>query len=122
MVARSPSIRSLDWGSITTDLGHFRDAKLWPGGGRAWDWDETGTSHRPGIQPMDVHELLDHGATTVVLSQGQQERLQVMEATVEELRAHGVAVEVLESHAAVERYNELAAADHAVAALIHSTC
>ena len=29
-------------------------AKLYPGGARAWDWRETGTRHRPGIQPADI--------------------------------------------------------------------
>ena len=28
-------------------LGDGKDFKLWPGGGRAWDWRETGTHHRP---------------------------------------------------------------------------
>lgn len=122
MTARSPSIRSLAWGSVATDLGAFRDAKLWPGGGREWDWQETGTSHRPGVQPADVVELLDHGAGTVVLSRGQQQRLQVMDATLEQLREGDVVVEVLESNAAVDRYNELAAEGVPVGALIHSTC
>lgn len=120
--AGSPAIRSLAWGSVDTDVGAFRDAKLWPGGGRGWDWNETGTSHRPGIQPADVAELVDNGARTVVLSRGQHDRLQVMDATVEHLQAQGVAVEVLESRAAVERYNRLAEEGQAVGALIHSTC
>ncbi len=37
------------------------------GGGREWDWDETGTRHSPGNQPAD-EEFLAHGATAVVLS------------------------------------------------------
>lgn len=118
----SPSIRSLDWGSVTTDVGSFRDAKLWPGGGRGWDWNETGTSHRPGIQPADVFELLDHGARTVILSRGQQRRLLVMDTTLAQLRDQGAAFEVLESNAAVDRYNELAVMGRPVGALIHSTC
>jgi hypothetical protein len=48
----SPRITSLPWGRIETEDGRaFKDAKLWPGGGREWDWAETGTSHVPGIQP-----------------------------------------------------------------------
>ena len=119
---RSPRILELSWGSVDTDAGTFRDAKLWPGGGRDWDWSETGTDHGAGIQLADVAELLDHGAEVVVLGRGQQERLTVPEdlvATVEEL---DVEVEVAESRHAVERYNELAAAGRAVGALIHSTC
>lgn len=119
---RSPSITDLGWGAVTTDVGAFRDAKLWPGGGRGWDWNETGTHHRPGIQPADVAELVDHGARTVVLSRGQQQRLRVMDTTLDDLDSRGVAVEVLETRAAVDRYNELAEAGEPVGALIHSTC
>jgi hypothetical protein len=44
--------------------GHppFKDAKVFPGGAREWDWRETGTRHVPGIQPADVQELIEHGA------------------------------------------------------------
>ena len=118
----SPRIDDLTWGSVVTDVGTFKDAKLWPGGGRAWDWAETGTSHEPGIQPADVAELLDHGARTVILSRGRQQRLQVMGATLDRLHDRGVAVEVLPTPAAVDRYDTLAAAGDPVAALIHSTC
>jgi hypothetical protein len=27
----------------------YRDAKLFPGGSREWNWRETGTEHVPGI-------------------------------------------------------------------------
>ena len=49
-------------------LGMGKDFKLYTGGGRAWDWAETGTRHSPGVQPADVEELVAHGATAVVLS------------------------------------------------------
>lgn len=118
----SPLVHKLSWGSVATEVGTFRDAKLWPGGGRDWDWNETGTAHRPGIQPSDVAELVDHGAATVILSRGQRQRLEVMDATLATLEERGVTVEVLESSAAVDRYNELARAGNAVGALVHSTC
>jgi hypothetical protein len=61
---RSPRILERRWGLVRIDgHGTVKDAKLFPGGARAWDWRETGTRHRPGIQPADVAELLDHGAT-----------------------------------------------------------
>jgi hypothetical protein len=34
-----------------------KDFKLYPGGGRGWDWTETGTEHVPGNQPTDIEEL-----------------------------------------------------------------
>ena len=72
----SPRIAHLSWGRMETGDGRsFKDAKLYPGGARAWDWRETGTHHVPGIQPADVEELLEKGATTVVLSKGIWERL-----------------------------------------------
>jgi hypothetical protein len=55
-----PRITHLSWGRIEVEGGRtFKDAKLWPGGVREWDWNETGTRHRPGVQPADVEELLD---------------------------------------------------------------
>jgi hypothetical protein len=68
---KSPRIARLSWGQIGVE-GHppFRDAKVFPGGARAWDWQETGTRHVPGIQPADVQELVEHGAMTIVLSKG----------------------------------------------------
>jgi hypothetical protein len=52
---KSPLILGASWGHLhVAGLGESRDVKLWPGGGRPWDWSETGTHHVPGIQPADV--------------------------------------------------------------------
>jgi hypothetical protein len=84
---RSPRITALAWGRIEVEgAGAFRDAKLFPGGAREWDWRETGTKHTPGIQPADVRELLGHGATTIVLSQGMLKRLGICPETLELLK------------------------------------
>lgn len=119
---RSPRVLALSWGHMDVEgLGDGKDFKLYPGGGRAWDWNETGTRHRPGIQPADVEELLAHGATTVVLSRGMDLVLQVDPATLELLAARGVEVHVAGTRAAVELYNELAERAP-VGGLFHSTC
>ncbi len=118
----SPRITDLSWGRVDTQAGTFRDAKLWPGGGRDWDWQETGTDHVPGVQPEDVVEVLDNGAEVVVVGRGQQGRLQVMDETLSRIDDRGAEVVVLETQSAVERYNELAEQGVAVGALIHSTC
>lgn len=120
---RSPRVTDLSWGRTEVEDadGPYKDAKLWPGGSRAWDWNETGTGHVPGIQPADVRELVDEGAEVVVLSRGQHERLQVQRETLEFLEERGVEAEVLPTGEAVERYNELAG-ERPVGALIHSTC
>jgi hypothetical protein len=120
--ARSPRILRLAWGRIEVD-GHepFKDAKIFPGGAREWDWGETGTRHVPGIQPADVQELIDHGAKTVVLSKGVWNRLQVCPQTLDVLANKGVAVEVLQTEEAVERFNALRESVP-VGGLFHSTC
>jgi hypothetical protein len=120
---RSPEIRADQWGQIDVDgLGSFRDAKLWPGGGRAWDWNETGTQHEPGIQPSDIEELLTHDPEVIVLSCGRERRLRTCPETLSALREHGVEVIHDETSIAISLYNRLAAEGRRVAALIHSTC
>jgi hypothetical protein len=120
----SPRITHVSWGRLETDAPDdaFKDAKLYPGGARAWDWNETGTSHRPGIRPADVEELLEHGAEVVVLARGMNERLQVMDETLDRLDAAGVEAHVLQTEAAVDRYNDLQADGRPVGGLFHSTC
>lgn len=98
-----------------------KDFKLWPGGGRPWDWTETGTHHHPGIQPADVEELLDHGAKIIVLSRGMLKMLHTMPATRSMLERAGVEVYVEETKRAMERYNRLTAG-RPVGGLFHSTC
>ncbi len=119
---RSPRILALSWGRMEVeDLGEGRDYKLWPGGGREWDWRETGTHHSPGIQPSDVVELLDHDSRVVILSRGQMNRLKTCAATLDLLRRSGVEVHVETTREAVETYNRLV--DRLpVGGLFHSTC
>jgi hypothetical protein len=119
---RSPRILALAWGELEAEgLGTLKDAKLWPGGGRAWDWSETGTRHDPGIQIEDAEELIEHGAVAIVLSRGMDEVLQVPAETVRALEGRGVAVHVAETRKAAELYNELAVSVP-VGGLFHSTC
>ncbi len=79
----SPRIARHSWGRLELEDGRgFRDAKLFPGGAREWDWNETGTSHSPGVQPADVAELVENGASVVVLSEGRNRRLAVKSETL----------------------------------------
>ena len=121
--AGSPRIEGISWGEVRVEGAGapYRDAKVWPGGSRGWDWNETGTSHSPGIQPEDVEELLEKGAKTVVLARGMNERLQVMDETLQMLQRRNIPVHVLPTREAVELYNELAE-DEPVGGLFHSTC
>ncbi len=120
--ARSPRISHLSWGRLETEDGRsFKDAKLFPGGARAWDWRETGTHHAPGIQPADVAELIEHGAEAVVLTMGIWKRLQVCPETLQTLRERGIAAHVLQTEEAVRLYNELCE-KAPVGGLFHTTC
>lgn len=102
-------------------FGAFKDVKLYPGAAREWDWRETGTRHRPGIQPADVQEILSAGVTEIVLGVGMLGRLGVSAETLAVLEDRGIEVHVEKAEAAVVRYNELRE-QTAVGALIHSTC
>ncbi len=119
---QSPRITSLSWGKVEVEgHGRFKDVKLYPGGCREWNWSETGTNHKPGIQFTDVRELLDHGATVVVLAAGFNRRLQVCDETLEMLKERGVTAYVLQTEKAVRLINELRESEP-VGGLIHSTC
>lgn len=117
-----PRIIGLSWGHLEVE-GHpsFKDAKLYPGGARTWDWRETGTDHEVGIQPADAEELLEHGARVVVLSQGINGRLQVAPETLRILEERGVSVHVLRTEEAVRTYNQLRKTEP-VGGLFHTTC
>ena len=119
---KSPRIVHLAWGHIEVEgFSSFKDAKVFPGGAREWDWSETGTRHVPGIQPADIDELIAHGARAVVLSRGMWERLRVSPETLQTLVNKGIDAEVLQTEAAVKRFNELRETVP-VGGLFHSTC
>ena len=120
--SRSPRVEHISWGRMVVEgLGAGRDFKLYPGGGREWDWSETGTHHVPGIQPADVAELLENGSKVIVLTRGMQLVLRTCPETLDMLRERGMPVHVAETRAAVELYNRLADTEP-VGGLFHSTC
>ena len=119
----SPQVVDDGWGFVeVSGLGRFRDVKLWPGGGRAWDWRETGTDHRPGILCADVTELLKHEPELVILSRGRQGRLSVSPETLSLLETRGVPVLRERTDAALAAYSQLAREGRRVAGLFHTTC
>ncbi len=123
MTSRSPRILSSGWGKIEVEkIGRGKDFKLWPGGGRSWDWSEYGTSHNQGIQPGDVEELITKGCQVVVLTTGRLKRLKVPEITVDALNANSIEVVVASTKKAIQLYNEYAEKGVPVGGLFHSTC
>jgi hypothetical protein len=120
---KSPAIEHLAWGVMQVeDLAQAKDMKLWPGGGRPWDWRETNTLHVPGIQVADIVELIDQGAEVIVLSRGMQLVLQTPPETIAWLDQQGVKHHLLETREAAKLYNQLAGQGIAVGGLFHSTC
>ncbi|MBL8680253.1 MAG: hypothetical protein JNK05_13845 [Myxococcales bacterium] len=119
-------VQSIEWGVVRVagdgKTHVFKDAVLWPGGAREWDWRESGTRHKPGIHPSAVEELLERDCSIVVLSRGMDLVLETMPETFEGLRLAGVRYEWLQSKQAVERYNALFTAGERVGMLLHSTC
>ena len=120
---RSPRIEHISWGRLEVEgeAEPYKDAKLFPGGSREWNWRETRTAHRPGIQIADVQELLDHGAKVVVLSRGMAECLHVPRETLDFLKERQIEVHELPTKEAAALDNKLAETE-AVGGLFHTTC
>jgi hypothetical protein len=121
--APSPAIVSAAWGRTeVAGLGPGKDWKLWPGGGRSWDWSEHGTGHFQGIQPGDIQELRDRGCRVVILTTGRLGRLKVPHTTIDTLKAQGIQVFVARTGKGIDIYNGCREQGVAVGGLFHSTC
>ncbi len=119
----SPRIVSISWGKMEVEgVGPGKDFKLWPGGGRAWDWTETNTHHTPGIQVADISELIDQGAEEIILSRGMLLVLQTCKETKQFLEDKAIPFHVLETKQAAALYNTLIDDGIAVGGVFHSTC
>ena len=113
--------------SSSTATEHFKDCKAWvdkTGATRvkAWDWRETGTRHRPGVQRADVQEIIDAGVDAVVVTQGVNGVLECQSETMEHLKSCEVEVWHLLTPLAVLKFNSLVAEGRAVGGVFHSTC
>jgi len=119
---KPPQVTSLSWGRVEIDgSALYKDVKLFPDGSRAWNWQETGTQHQPGIQVADVEELLCRGSKLIILGCGVYGRLKVQKETLDFLKEHDVEVKVLKTKQAVEYYNRQRL-KVPTGALIHTTC
>lgn len=119
----SPKIISVGWGKmIIEQLGVGKDFKLWPGGGRSWDWNENGTGHARGIQVEDVKEIVSHGAKVIILTKGVFSRLKVPAKTKTYIEENNIEVIVTSTNNGVKIYNDYVKKHVPVGGLFHSTC
>src|SRR5207245_10638687 len=65
---RSPRINHVSWGRLEVEgrAEPYKDAKLFPGGSREWNWRETGRNHVRGIEQADVKDTLPKVAHIIV--------------------------------------------------------
>ena len=119
-------ITNLAWGELELTIGeqtfHFKDCKIWPGGAREWNWNETRTHHSPGIQPSDIEEILEHGVEVIVLARGQLGRLGVSTETKDFLRNRGVSYHIEKTRKAVTLFDEMVQKGIRVGGIFHTTC
>lgn len=116
-------ILSSGWGRMEIEsIDRGKDFKLWPGGGRNWDWSEHGTEHRRGVPPAEVEELIAQGSRVVILTTGRLNRLKIQKATIDYLKEKGVEVVVARTGKGIKCYNEYIARGYMVGGLFHSTC
>lgn len=119
----APAISDFSWGRIVVEgLGSGRDWQLWPNGGCPWDWRVHETGHWRGVAREDIEELVERGATIVVIGNGRLGRLRVSQAVIDEFSGQGVEVIVAPTSKAIARYNKLAGKGVSVGGLFHSTC
>ncbi len=116
-------IISSRWGRLEVEkLGVGRDFKLWPGGGRSWDWNEFGTSHGKGVQPGELDELIENGCQVIVLTTGRLGRLRISPVTLEKVQKYNIRLIVASTGKGIKLYNEQVKKGVAVGGLFHSTC
>jgi hypothetical protein len=122
----STRITHLSWGHMEVTInGHtyrYKDCKVWPGGAKEWDWNLTGTRHRPGIQPADIEEILAHNVDVMILSRGMERMLQASAEAEQLLQVRGLEYHITETQDAVDLFNRLTQQGKAVGGVFHSTC
>jgi hypothetical protein len=122
----STEITHITWGTIEVNIEgrthRFKDCKVWPGGAVEWKWNETGTSHQPGIQPVDLEEILAHDIELIILSRGMVGRLRIHPETEQMLNSQGMEYHIEKTQRAVKMFNEFIKRGKKVGGIFHSTC
>ena len=121
--SQSPLIIHLEWGNMKVEsFGQAKDFKLWPGGAKAWDWRESNTHHRPGIQLQDIQFLAGKGCECIILSKGMLQQLETSQSVIDWCRSNDIKLHIEQTEVARELYNRLAKRGVKVGGLFHSTC
>ncbi|XWV26878.1 hypothetical protein QJ857_gp0172 [Tupanvirus soda lake] len=122
--SEKPIIVKAKWGKIDISyLGKtdkYKDVILWPNGHKNWDWSLYNTHHNPGIQIMNIKELVDFGCDLIILSTGFENVLQVSKQTIAWLEKNNIKYEIANSMDAIKLYNKNITNN--VGLLLHSTC
>lgn len=117
-----PVILFAKWGKITLsymgETESFKDVIIWPEGYLKWDWTLSDTHHNPGIQTMEVKNLVDkHECELIILSTGFEDVLQVDKKTIAWLKRKRIDYIVANSMEAIKEYNSII--DRRVGLLLH---
>ena len=126
-----PTITHLEWGKVQVkhpdgteilyDSQTAKDCKIFPDGSIGWDWNLTGTRHRPGIQIADVKDIVDK-VDVLILTRGVLGVLQIKAETLEYLDSLGKKYHCALTNDAVKLYEELVEKGEKVGIILHSTC
>jgi hypothetical protein len=112
-------IDSYEFGRIVIDGVSYNGDCLIVGGQVSTPWWRR-EGHR--LSEEDVAPVISVRPSIVVVGCGAWGMMKVPGQTRQLLRAHGIDVEVLDTHGAVKRFNELSACGASVAAALHLTC
>lgn len=129
------SIKYISWGKLEVTADDvdeipkpFKDVKVWSvdgigsKGNRIWDWTETNTHHRPGVQVADIQELVESGSEVIVISNGVEGVLKIKQETLDYLKEQDIPCVVGKTLEVIKVFNQLECLGVAVGGVFHSTC
>jgi len=74
------------------------------------------------LSPEDIESVIAAKHSTLVVGCGASGLMKVTDQTQQVLQEHNIKLEVLDTHKAVQRFNEMSQAGANVAAALHLTC
>ena len=88
------------------------------------DWVQSNWWRKQGhlLSSEDVQPVIEAKPSILVVGCGASGLMKVAEQTQQVLEEHGIQLEAIDTHKAVERFNELSQTGASVAAALHLTC